>query len=505
MTRIADFISHAAGVGPQTTVAQARALFLQAKDRRALAVMVSDRPVGLVTRETALTAADPQRPIGEVMDANPPLIEASLGALEACLRIAQDHGRGHDSFLVCEGETYLGVGSLHTVLAGLNQASGAGQAPLAAPGDDPAGKREFLDLISEELSAPLAAVLAMTERLERAPLGADAHSQVRAIREAGETLNRIVATAVDLTRAEHGILGLTPEPVLLRSLVDDLQLEWADKAARAGVTLLASFEGDMELSAMTDHRRLRQVFDSLVEAALVNTRNGSVEVGLKAHADGDRVRIEGRVRDTGPGQPPEKLARIFEPQSQDGAGSGLGVALARQIVLGMHGCIRAESNVGAGVSMIFDLLCEAPPAAKADTPQATPMGPAAAHILVVDDNATNRMVAEALCEMYDCTSECAVDGMEAVEIASSGRFDVILMDIKMPRMDGMAATQAIRALPAPAGATPIIALTANADPDDARAYLACGMCAVVEKPIKPERLLQAINDALAANVRRAAA
>jgi CheY-like chemotaxis protein len=124
---------------------------------------------------------------------------------------------------------------------------------------------------------------------------------------------------------------------------------------------------------------------------------------------------------------------------------------------------------------------------------------------VVDDNATNRMVAEALCEMFDCTSECVEDGVEAVEAARSGRFDLILMDIKMPRMDGVEATKAIRALPGRAGAVPIIALTANADPEDAQAYIACGMHTVVEKPIKPERLLQAINAALSAAPDRTAA
>jgi CheY-like chemotaxis protein len=87
-----------------------------------------------------------------------------------------------------------------------------------------------------------------------------------------------------------------------------------------------------------------------------------------------------------------------------------------------------------------------------------------AHILIVDDNATNRMVAEALCEMFDCTSEQVVDGVEAVEAAKSGRFDLILMDIKMPRMDGVTATRAIRELPGRPASTPIVALTANADP-----------------------------------------
>ena len=118
------------------------------------------------------------------------------------------------------------------------------------------------------------------------------------------------------------------------------------------------------------------------------------------------------------------------------------------------------------------------------------------HILIVDDNATNRVVAQALCEMFGCTSETAEDGVEAVEAVQERKFDLVLMDIKMPRMDGVQATQAIRALDGPVSAIPIVALTANADPDDARKYLASGMAAVVEKPIKPERLRMAMNTAL---------
>ena len=115
---------------------------------------------------------------------------------------------------------------------------------------------------------------------------------------------------------------------------------------------------------------------------------------------------------------------------------------------------------------------------------------------MVDDNATNRMVAETLCEMFDCTSESATDGIEAVEAARTGRFDLILMDIKMPRMDGVTATREIRALAGAAGRVPIIALTANADPEDAAGYLRAGMNGVVEKPMKPENLLRALQENL---------
>jgi CheY-like chemotaxis protein len=132
------------------------------------------------------------------------------------------------------------------------------------------------------------------------------------------------------------------------------------------------------------------------------------------------------------------------------------------------------------------------------SPASTDAAPRAPHVLVVDDNAINRKVAEALCEMFNCTSECAQDGFEAVEAARSGRFDLILMDIKMPGMDGVTAAKAIRGLDGPVGQTPIVALTANVDLDDAGVYLAAGMCCVVEKPIKPDRLQQAIHIALEA-------
>ena len=121
-----------------------------------------------------------------------------------------------------------------------------------------------------------------------------------------------------------------------------------------------------------------------------------------------------------------------------------------------------------------------------------------AHVLVVDDNATNRMVAQTLCRIFGASTETASDGAEAVEMVRDGAFDLVLMDIRMPRMDGVEATRAIRALPGPAASTPVVALTANVEPEAARSYLAAGMRAVVEKPIQSERLLAAMREALEA-------
>ena len=314
-------------------------------------------------------------------------------------------------------------------------------------------------------------------------MGPDALAQVQSIRGSGETLLRLAGDAKDMIMARQGRLALDLQPQSLRALMDRIQERWAARARDAGVGLLISYDGDPDLSAVVDADRLTQVFDNLIDNALRYTRRGSVEAALRARAASGQVKLEGRVCDT-----------AEDASAVDFDGPSLPLSLARGILASMDGAIHAESNPGQGVTVLFELMAEV-----ADAPaEAAEERPAsgAAHVLVVDDNATNRMVAEALCEMFDCTSETVEDGVEAVEAARTGRFDLILMDIKMPRMDGIAATRAIRSLEGPESMTPIVALTANVDPEDARSYLAAGMCCVVEKPIKPDRLLQAINIAL---------
>jgi two-component system, sensor histidine kinase len=362
---------------------------------------------------------------------------------------------------------------------------------LPAGAADWAERNAFFEAIAAEVRRPLDGILAVADLLQRQPLTADVQSYVRTIAEQHQMLLQTLNDACDLSRAERGALELSTAPVELRPLMDAIQDEWQQRAAESGVALSISYDGE-DLVALVDSQRLRQIFNHLLDRALKMTRRGGVEASLKAHKRGGGVMIEGRVRDSGSAVPPERLARIFEPRID--LVEGMGMILCRRLVEAMAGQIRAENNVGAGSTISFDLMAEEVEMAKAreeDRPAAR-----AAHVLVVDDNATNRMVAEALCEMFDCTSESAEDGIEAVEAARSGRFDLILMDIKMPRMDGVEATRTIRAMAGASGSVPIIALTANADPDDAAGYLASGMSSVVEKPIKPEALLAAMNACL---------
>jgi CheY-like chemotaxis protein len=199
--------------------------------------------------------------------------------------------------------------------------------------------------------------------------------------------------------------------------------------------------------------------------------------------------------------PDHRLGTIFEPFSQTEAGvreggAGLGLSICRQLVAQMGGVIEARGNVSAGTTFRFEFPLFDVPAPCDEAAAAEPDLTAAAgglHVLIADDNATNRLVAETLCDMFGCTCESVEDGEQALAAAASGRFDLVLMDIKMPNLDGVGATRAIRALPGAAAQVPILALTANADPWDAASYLAQGMNGVVEKPIKAERLLAAIN------------
>ena len=523
MPTIEVLTERAEAVSPQTPGIDVFSRFEREPDTLVIPVVENGRPVGLVERHAFLLkiasafghAQYANRPILHVMDPEPAVVEAGV-SIDAFCDVLLKGGpaalmRG---FIVTREGLYHGVGTAGSLLQAVNELQRQQNLELAEQARvltdtrtqalaSARDKSRFLTIMSHELRTPMNGVLAVAELLRRQPLNAQSHAHITTIVESSETLLRILQDALDLSRAEAGELELHPTATPLRDLMDDVQATWAPRASQDNVTLMVSYEGDTELAAVVDGARVTQLFNNLIGNALNFARNGVVEAGLKAVADGDRIRLEARVRDDGAGIDADRVDAIFEPfvhgSGQDGA--GLGLAICRQIVDRMGGRIWAENNPGRGATFAFDLDVERTQVEAAATSNVETLGgegdlASHPHILIVDDNATNRVVAQALCEMFGCTSETAEDGVEALEAVQERRFDLILMDIKMPRMDGVQATQAIRALTGPARDIPIVALTANADPDDAKKYLTIGMAAVVEKPIKPERLRMAMNLAL---------
>lgn len=510
-------------VTSQTPGNEVFARFEREPDTLVIPVVDNDLPVGLVERNAFLMkiagafgyACYANRPILHLMDIEPAVVEAGVSIDSFCdVILKSGPGALMRGFIVTRGGRYHGVGTAVSLLQAINDLQRRQNAALAEQARELSdtrtqalvsarAKSQFLAIMSHELRTPMNGVLAVAELLRRQPLNGQAHAHVTTIVESSESVLRILQDALDLSRAEAGELDLHPEATPLLALMDEVETIWAPRASEDNVTLMVRYEGDTELAAVIDGVRLKQVFNNLISNALKFARNGVVEAGLKATATGNRIRLEARVRDDGPGVDPDRVNVIFEPfvHGSGPDGAGLGLAICRQIVDRMNGRIWAENNPGQGATFAFDLDADRTEAVATPSSNVESLGGDGEvanhpHVLIVDDNATNRVVAQALCEMFGCTSETAEDGVDALEAVQERPFDLVLMDIKMPRMDGVQATQAIRALPGPVRNIPIVALTANADPDDAKKYIAIGMASVVEKPIKPERLRMAMNLAL---------
>jgi len=522
MPTIETLTERADPVSPTAPASAVFARFQAEPDTLVIPVVEDGRPVGLIERNAfLLKIAGPfghalyaSRPVVNIMDTEPAVVEAGISIDTFCdILLKSGPGALMRGFIVTRAGRYQGVGTAISLLKAVNDQQRSQNLELAeqsrALSDSRTqtlaaarSKSQFLSIMSHELRTPMNGVLAVAELLRRQPLNEASQAHIQTIVDSSETLIRILQDALDLSRAEAGELELTLAPTPLRALMDDIEALWAPRASQDGITLMVGYDGDTELVGNIDATRLKQVFNNLIGNALKFARDGMVEARLKAWVQAGEIRMEARVRDNGPGIDPERVDEIFEPfvHGSGPDGAGLGLSICRQMVDRMGGKIWAENNAGRGATFAFDFrspLCGAPVENRTNvSPLADMELQSSPHILIVDDNATNRVVAQALCEMFGCTSETAEDGLEAVQAVQERPFDLILMDIKMPRMDGMQATQAIRALNGPANQIPIVALTANADPDDARHYKSLGMAAVVEKPIKPERLRMAMNIAL---------
>lgn len=526
MARVGDFASTPAPVSPDTPGADIVERFRDEPDTLAIAVVdEAGRPVGLVERNafTLRMSAEfgralyGRRPAASFMDPEPRVLDADADAATLFDSVdAAGLGALLNGFVVVSGGRYAGVGAgIHLLRAGsaVHRRRAETMAALArdlAVAEQEArassrAKSEFLAVMSHEIRTPLNGVLGVAALMERELEQESLRPYVRTILDSGQSLLRLLTDALDMSRAEAGLMSFETAPLRLQALADDLLALWRPRALEKNLTLSVACDAPGVAGVVADETRLKQLLNNLIGNAIKFTPAGSVEVRLSARPADDSVALVATVEDTGPGVDAAAAQRIFEPfntgrAGREGAGAGLGLAICRQIVERMGGAISVDRSPLGGAGFTFELqlpragaeVLGAGPERAAPTPHET------LHVLVVDDNATNRFVAGKVLELFGCSHETAADGRQAVDRVREGRFDLVLMDVKMPVMDGVEATRAIRALAGPAAAVPILALTANADPRDEVEYRAAGMDGVAQKPIQPDVLLDAIRRVLAA-------
>jgi len=370
-------------------------------------------------------------------------------------------------------------------------------------------KSRFLANMSHEIRTPMNGVMGVMQLLRKEPMSPGGHAMLDEALGCGRMLAEILDDVIDFSKIEAGRLALIPEPVDPARLLEGVVNLLRPQAEAKGLELRAiAFPGAEYVSA--DPSRLRQCLFNLIGNAVKFTSEGFIEVRLiRPEAAQDRLRFE--IEDTGIGIPETSQSALFERFHQADAssarhfgGSGLGLVISRRLAELMGGSVGFISQEGVGSTFFLEVAAPAAAAPMEDA-DATE-GLDTLRVLVVDDNPTNRMIVSRVLEAAGLSVETAEDGAAAVAAAIRGGFDLILMDVQMPGMDGLEATRHIRALGSPQAKAPILALTANVMAHQQAAYTAGGMDGVVAKPISAPTLLAEIARATrAANDDRAVA
>ncbi len=361
-------------------------------------------------------------------------------------------------------------------------------------------KSEFLAVMSHEIRTPMNGVVGMIQVLESTELSPAQRRQLEVIRGSSDLLLRVIDDLLDFSKIEAGKFNLDAAPLRVDRLVRDTIAALSPAAAARGIELLLQPMGPELAQAVNgDATRLRQILTNLVHNAIKFTASGgSVRVGVTVQPKEEARQFVFAVCDTGMGIDAAKLRRIFEPFEQADrsttrkyGGTGLGLAIVKGLIDMMGGRIDVESEPGKGSRFTVELLLPAAePAPDADVPASMRTDFAKLRVLVAEDNPTNQIVATAQLNVLGIDQvSIATNGLEAVTAALRSPFDLILMDIHMPEMDGYEAADTLRRSGV---TTPIVAMTANVLPEDLAAYTAAGMIDFLAKPMDLAQLRQLI-------------
>ncbi|MFO1014391.1 MAG: PAS domain S-box protein [Caulobacteraceae bacterium] len=359
---------------------------------------------------------------------------------------------------------------------------------------------DFLANMSHEIRTPLTGVLGYARLLaQHEALQGREQTFVERILSSGETLLNVVNDILDFSKLQSGHIELDPRPFELREFIAETLDLLRAQAEYKNIWLRAKIDETCPVWVQADSARLRQVLLNLISNGIKFTAEGGVTLhATHGGSNGEELRIE--VRDTGAGIAPERLGLLFKRFSQTEAsvsrvhgGTGLGLAISKSLAELMGGQMGVESTVGEGSVFWFNILA-APAGAGADLEEddKTIVAIASLRILIVDDTAVNRELVATLLKACGHQTVEASGGEEALALARSEHFDLILMDMQMPGMDGIAATRAIRRLSRPSPSMPIIAVSANVLDSQMNDCLAAGMNDHVAKPIDVRQLLAKI-------------
>ncbi len=387
----------------------------------------------------------------------------------------------------------------HRTFQGERTARRAAEAQTAA-------KSAFVAMISHELRTPLSAILAGAADLSRDAGDPRSRDNAALIADAGAMMRGLLNDLLDFSKIEAGRMSVEQLDFDPRALMDDTARFWRGEAKAKNLSL-ALDTGPLPDWVRGDPVRLRQVLNNLLSNAIKFTTQGQVALTVEAERRGDGWVLRVVVADTGPGMSAEQLPRLFTAYDQLGAGTarnfggtGLGLSISRDLARLMGGDLVAEAPAEGGARFVLTVPVAAgvaPAAPDAPAPHLAPFADAPL-ALVVDDHEVNRRVLEQVLGALGLRVELAVDGETGLTAAARQRFDVILMDVNMPGLDGLDATRRLR-VQGPNRETPVIAVTAGVSEAEREACRAAGMNDCVEKPFSAQALHTALGACLGLN------